>query len=222
MTMRTPTILAIVAIATSLVVVSLFHVSDAEACVPPMYEMYHAEIIDEDTPECVELHEFPQHHYDGDSLDVAITNDCDEDLEIHILDCPTLDDAAVAQSEDFTCNGLIVGSGATERLVLEARPTYELEHGESQEQVYSWHLGVDEGILHTQYEYDDPYAEEDFADEDSYSGGCAMVEEDPYMLGCSTAGASLPMDIVILLAIATGALTVRRRWSAASCVELDA
>lgn len=199
------------AVAIALAVLSTLYAVEAHPCAPPMYEMYDAEILEEDTPECVTFRDFPQHHYDGDRLMVSLTNDCDRDLELHIVDCPTYD-AESTPGAGYTCGDLVAGPGATEWLVVEERPTYDLDDGEANEQLYAWHLGDEEGIVHTRYEFDDPH--HDIEDTGDDEGGCAMMMKDNHpFAGCSTAGASLPMDTLILLAVVFGALTVRRYWS---------
>ncbi len=180
---------------------------DAEACSPmePFYKMFHAEIVEEDTPEDVETHEFGSlHYYYNDDVMLEITNHSEEELEFQIVDCPTREGSF--DSEEYTCLDLVLAPGDTGWLTIETRPASELEHGEVNEQLYSWHLGDEEGLLHTIYEFEHPYEGDDLPD---YSGACSGA-----VWGCSTAGASLPVDMVILLAIALGALGVRRFWTA--------
>ena len=153
----------------------------AEACYPE--QAFHPEIIEDDTPDCIEFTRYYSSSPEGSTMDYTIRSECDETFEMTALDCVGCDEEVVVEpSED--------DSPSSQGFVLEGNDWDELEEGETYQQYYEWTLGDQQGVFTTETEFTGP------------GEGCAPL--------CSTAGDSLPTDMVVLMALVFAVLGIRQ------------
>ena len=155
--------------------------TDAEACYPE--QAFHPEVLEDDTPDCIEFTRHYSGSPEGSTLDYTITSECDESFEMMAVDCVGCDEEVIVEPSDD-------GSPISQGFALEGNDWDELEEGETYQQYYEWTLGDQQGVFTAETEFTGP------------GEGCAPV--------CSTAGDSLPTDMAVLMALVFAVLGIRQ------------
>ena len=180
--------------------------ADAEACDqrPPQEPL----VVEDDSPDCAEIGPFHGFWSTGTPVEIEIVNECDVPFELEAVECagcqssltvePIDDSDDDGESND---NDFADGHGDTENhLTIDDRTEDELEAGETYEYYFTWQLEDQTGSFIVEMRHHGDV---------STPPPCVTGSEDR-LHGCSTAGASLPVDTIVLVALFAVAIGFRR------------
>ena len=161
----------------------------AEALSCEVMGAFHSQVVENDTPDCINLRARRSSNKEDSVQSYFVFSSCDETFEMTAIDCASCDEEVTleAPSEDNE-----TGTTRT-RFVLEGNDWDELEEGQTYQQYYEWELGDQEGVFTTETEFSG-----------ANEGGCESSRM------CSTAGDSLPTDMVVLMALVFAVLGIRQ------------
>lgn len=159
-------------------------VADAHACSPgPSHVL---KIVVDETPECLAYGNFG---YDHGPVILKFSNNCDDAVELDAPECEACD------------TNVVIDPGEEATVTLENRQPFsgtsrtddfEIEHGDTSTQRYSWTVGEQTGILETEVTF--------------YEAQCGCF--------CSASSAPTPTDFA-LVAVVFLILAIRGRSAAA-------